>query len=116
MGTNNLADRESDTYINRVLNSKVAQSLKNYPGALNEAKIQQVRAGLKVECKVPVEKEVACDARTEQCLYKILEDPCEKVNLAKNPEYSAVLQQMNEILAARVGCATGERKKPRGKM
>lgn len=92
MGTNNNSDRESSSYIQKVLNSKVALNLKKFGGSLNEKKINEIRNELKVECNN--QEEIPCDIMNKRCLFKILEDPCEKKNLAEDPQYAEILQDL----------------------
>jgi hypothetical protein len=92
LGTNNNADRESNSYASRVLNSKVALSIRSIGNSLNENKINEIRNLLKISCNN--QEEVACDLTQSRCLFKIDEDPCEKKNLAGDPRYADILQDM----------------------
>lgn len=111
-GTNNNADRENDTYIDRILNSKVALNLKTNQHSLNDERINEIRNLLKISCND--KEEVTCDLSKNQCLFKIDEDPCERKNLAEDPQYADVLKDMLTKLNTAMSKVVPPRNAPRG--
>lgn len=99
LGSNDNINHDSDTYIEKVLNSKVAKSLNDYVAPLAASAIQQIRSSLKLTC---TEKIVECNITERPCLFNINEDPCERINLADDPKYEQILKDMKQLLAARV--------------
>lgn len=113
-GTNNNADRENNSYIDRILSSKVALNLKTLENPLNSEKINELRKSLKISCNG--KEEVTCDLSKNRCLFKIDEDPCEQKNLAEDPQYSDVLKDMLNRLDTAMSKVVITRKAPGGKI
>lgn len=113
LGSNNNSDREADTYISRVLNSKVATNLKKFNGPLVEQDILRIRSGLKVTCSGET---VACNVLQKPCLFNIKNDPCERINLADNPDYAVILQDLKDRLADAVTRVSAPLNKGGGKL
>lgn len=78
---------------------------------MSEQKIQKVRASLKVTC---TEKLVECKVLERPCLFNIDEDPCERINLADDPAYADILQDMKDKLAIRAAEVFPAINKPNG--
>jgi arylsulfatase A-like enzyme len=95
LGTNQNADRLSDSYSDIVLSSKVAVAI----GKLNDQRIRNIRAGLKVTC---TNKVVTCNVLAAPCLFNIRNDPCERENLADDPNYADIFEDMQNKLSKRV--------------
>lgn len=113
-GTNNNADRENNSYIDRILSSKVALNLKTLETPLNSEKINELRKSLKISCND--KEEITCDLSKNRCLFKIDEDPCEKNNLAEDPQYSDVLKDMLNRLDTAMSKVITPRNAPGGKI
>lgn len=111
LGSNNNTDRDADTYISRVLNSKVAKNLKEFEGPLKEKNILKLRAEAKTTC--PTET-VPCNVLQASCLFNIKEDPCERKNLANDPAYAGIFQDLKARLATALKRVSPPRNMPRG--
>lgn len=112
MGSNNNTNREADSYVSRVINSKVAKSLKKGGPTLKERDVLALRTKAKITCP---DQYVTCNILEEQCLYNIKNDPCERNNLARDPAYAGILQDLKERLASSVSRVAASRNKPGGK-
>lgn len=113
LGTNDDADRESSTYVSRVLNSKVAINLRTVSNPLDPARINEIRSGLRISCND--QREIACGINSRTCLFNILEDPCEMRNLANEPEYANTLKDMQSRLDIAMTRVVPSRNAPAGK-
>lgn len=113
MGSNNNTNREADTYISRVINSQVAQNLKNVGPVLKEREVLALREQARTTCP---DEYVSCSILQESCLYNIKDDPCERKNLARDPAYAGILQDLRARLADAVARVAPSRNKPAGKI
>jgi hypothetical protein len=94
------------------MNSKVAQSLKKYDLLSEERSILSLRAEAKVIC---TEENVECNIMEAPCLFNIKKDPCERKNLANDPAYSDIFQDLKNRLDSAVGRIAKARNKAAGK-
>ncbi|KAG5680269.1 hypothetical protein PVAND_009788 [Polypedilum vanderplanki] len=78
IGSNNNSDVNKDDYITGVLNSDVAQILKNYENPLIPEEILEIRENATVKCSGIISD---CDLLRGPCLFDISRDPCEEKNL-----------------------------------
>jgi hypothetical protein len=113
LGSNNNTDREADTYYSRVINSKVAQALKKFAPLLREEDIKDLRDRAKTTCSGEI---VSCSILQESCLFNIKNDPCERVNLARDPAYASIFQDLKNRLAEVVTRVAPSRNLPAGKL
>lgn len=113
LGSNNNTDREANTYVSRVLNSKVAQSLKHGGPTLKERDVLSLRESSKTTCPT---QGTACNVLQQSCLFNIREDPCERNNLANDPAYAGILQDLRDKLSEAVSRTAPPRNERDGKL
>jgi hypothetical protein len=113
LGSNNNTDHEANTYYSRVINCKVAQSLKKFSPLLTEGDIQKLRDGAKTTCPDEI---VSCSILEESCLFNIKTDPCERVNLARDPAYATIFVDLKNKLSEVLTRVAPSRNKPGGKL
>jgi hypothetical protein len=109
LGTNNNSDINSSQYVDGVLNSQVAQSLKSFLN-LEATKIEAMRQEMKVKC-AGVKNE--CNIVAGPCLFDINNDPCEENNLATIEPY--MMKIMTEKFEIRLNSSVKSRVVPAGK-
>ncbi|KAG5683759.1 hypothetical protein PVAND_013024 [Polypedilum vanderplanki] len=95
LGSNNNTNVNAAKYLSNVLNSKVAISLQ-FP--LTERKISSLRKKTVVKCGNNVANN--CNLLKGPCLFNIINDPCEKVNLAttQKAKMTSMLLRFNQKL------------------
>ncbi|CAL8131486.1 unnamed protein product [Orchesella dallaii] len=81
----------------QILRSRVALSLQSIGFSLEAEAVKQLQqaADIRVRCNETL-PEITCDPYTRPCLFNVLEDPCEKRNLAN--EESILVEQMLALL------------------
>lgn len=95
-----------DTYSNLIISSMVGKVLTD-PNAtkaqkinLTPAKINNLRKKLTISCKEADNPIVKCNPLKKPCLYSIIDDPCERKNLADTfpATTSKLVQRMNDLV------------------
>ena len=118
----NTAERHPtmDKYGETILQSEVGQALIVFSHNfdiknnhfMNASDVENLRANFRITCEQSEDNksEVGCEAFREPCLFNIIEDPCEKNNLAKqNPN---VIKMMERHVAHFRRIALPARNKP----
>ncbi|XP_073837016.1 arylsulfatase B [Musca autumnalis] len=91
--SNTISPRSSG-YEEVIKASLVSQSLKKFDRKeLTLEKIRELRLKTEVQCG---NLSSPCDATKEECLYDIWQDPCEQNNLARQPKFQNILQEMRQ--------------------
>lgn len=111
LGTNTNSQYNNGSYVSTVQNSLVAQTLSKYHGPLSSATILNLRKSVTVTC---VGVKTACNAMKSPCLFDIVNDPCEEVNLATTPALSSTYTSMITKFNHYVSTAVPIRNKPSG--
>lgn len=87
-----------ETYANSVLTSRVAKAIAaakcNGQQKLTAEKITRMRTKLKVSCDEEDNPIISCNPLKSPCLFNIIDDPCERKNLADF--YPATLKKLNQ--------------------
>ncbi|XP_005176718.1 arylsulfatase B-like [Musca domestica] len=93
----NTTDPRSLDYEKSIKSSMASLSLRKYDRIpLSKKKIQEFRSSAQIQCGYEEEEATPCDATREECLYDLSKDPCEQNNLASQPGYESILQEMRE--------------------
>lgn len=98
IGSNNNSDINASKYIKGVLNSKVARAINSISSPLEPKNIRKLRQNAAIDCGNNVSNN--CDLFKSPCIYDIVNDPCERVNLAtSNPTlFNMMLQLFDDKL------------------
>lgn len=91
---------DQEEYENLILQSKVGKALNDVDLKLTAKSIHKLRRKSTISCRDVDEKGAKCNPLQSPCLFNIIEDPCERRNLADlHPEIVINLQQqMNHLV------------------
>ncbi|KAJ3658164.1 hypothetical protein Zmor_009922 [Zophobas morio] len=88
--------REYGYNVSQVINSVVGLALKSLHQPLTPDVILKLRSLADVNCSKQNKAPIPCEPLKEACLFNVVEDPCERRNVAK--EYPQILKNLQEIL------------------
>lgn len=90
----------SDTYATNVLASTVGKTLADPAKKLTTAKITNLRKKLLITCDEENNPIRDCNPLTAPCLFNIIDDPCERKNVADiyPATFTKLQQRMTELL------------------
>lgn len=91
----------NESYANLVLSSKTGKAINAFTSSRSERltpkKIQNLRKNLRISCNEQENPIIACKPLESPCLFNIIEDPCERKNLASI--YPQSLKNMQQRLS-----------------